>query len=142
MLFIIYFISALVTGFLFSVVTSMLLVFGIEQTGGDPGAPVIMLIGFAFFCGVLSIITAAAMSTAKAKYQKEFPVKFSAIIFLLMYLPFHFIGFYFPEVPEQLNFLAIPLVIMLVLSYVPFFHMAAQSLIDIYEFFRRNKSVA
>jgi len=140
MVFTIYFFTAIVTGFLFSFVTSMLLVFGIEQTGGDPGTPAIMLVSFMCICGILSIITASIMSSIKAKYQKEFPAKFSVIIFLVMYLPFHIIGIYFTE--GQLDFLAIPSVIMLFLSYVPFFHMTAQALINVYEFFEKKKIAA
>ncbi len=137
MLFTIYFISALITGFLFSFVTSLLFVIGIEQTGGDPGTPAIMLVSFMCICGVLSIITAAAMGVVKTKYQKEFPARFSAIIFLFMYLPFHIIGIYFTD--GQLDFLAIPSSIMLFFSYVPFFHMTAQALTNVYEFFEKKK---
>lgn len=137
MLIAIYIISAFFTGFLFSVVTSMLFVFGIEQTGGDPGTPAIMLVSFMCICGVLGILTAAIMGTAKTKYQKEFPAKFSAIIFLFMYLPFHIIGLYFTDV--QWDFLAIPLNIMLFFSYIPFFHTTAQTLTNVYEFVKRKE---
>lgn len=141
MLIVIYFISAILTGFVFSVVTTMLIVFGIEQTGGDPGAPIIMLIGMMFYTGILGIVTAIAMATAKAKYNKEFPAKFSVIIFLIMYVPFHIIGFYFPD--EQLGPLAAPLgiltVILLFFSYIPFFHMTAQGLINLNEFVKRQE---
>ena len=141
MLIIIYFVSALLTDFVFSVVTTMLIVFGIEQTGGDPGAPIIMLIGMMFYTGILGIVTAIAMATAKAKYNKEFPAKFSVIIFLIMYVPFHIIGFYFPD--EQLGPLAAPLgiltVILLFFSYIPFFHMTAQGLINLNEFVKRQE---
>jgi len=135
---IIYFFTAIVTGFLFSFITSMLLVFGIEQTGGDPGTPAIMLVSFMCICGVLSIISTSTMSRIEAKYHKEFSVKFSFIIFLMMYLPFHIIGFYFTE--GQLDFLVIPSTVMLFLSYVPLFHMTSQGFINIYEFFKKRKA--
>ena len=137
----IYIISALLTDFVFSVVTSMLIVFGIEKTGGDPGAPIIMLVVLLCICGVLSVATATAMGIAKTKHQKEFPAKFSALIFLFTYFPFHIIGFYFPD--EQLGFLATPLailtVIMLFFSYIPFFHLTAQLLINLNEFVKRQE---
>jgi hypothetical protein len=136
----IYIISALLTNFVFSVVTSMLIVFGIEKTGADPGAPIIMLVSLLCICGILSIATATAMGIAKAKYQKEFPAKYSALIFLFTYFPFHVIGLYFPD--EQLGFLAAPLailtVIMLFFSYIPFFHMTAQGFINLNEFVKRQ----
>jgi hypothetical protein len=140
MVFVCYLVSAILTGFVFSFITSMLLVFGIEQTGGDLGTPTIMFVGFMCSSGILSIITALIMSGVKAKYQKEFPTKFSVIIFLVMYLPFHINGIYFSE--RQLDFLSTPFAIMLFLSYVPFFHMTAQSLINVVKFFRRRKITA
>lgn len=137
----IYIISALLTNFVFSVVTSMLIVFGIEKTGGDPGTPGIMLFSLLCINGILSIVTAGIMGIAKAKHQKEFPAKFSALIFLFTYFPFHIIGFYFSD--EQLGFLAAPLasltVIMLFFSYIPFFHMTAQGLINLNEFVKRQE---
>jgi hypothetical protein len=137
----IYIISALLTGFIFSIVTSLLIVSGIEKTGGDPGSPGIMLFVLMFICGILSIATATGMGIAKDKYQKEFPAKFSALIFLFTYFPFHIIGFYFSD--EQIGALATPLailtVIMLFFSYIPFFHMAAQGLIDLNEFVKRQE---
>ena len=137
----IYIISALLTNFIFSVVTSMLIVFGIEKTGGDPGAPIIMLVSLLCICGILSVATATAMGIAKAKYQKEFPAKYSAIIFLFTYFPFHIIGFYFSD--DQLGALAAPLailtVIMLFFSYIPFFHMIAQGFINLNEFVKRQE---
>lgn len=138
MLIVIYIISALLTGFVFSFFTTLLIVFGIEQTSGDPGAPIIMLIGMLCYCGILSIITAAVMATAKTKYKKEFPAKFSIILFLFMYTPFHIIGIYFTD--GQLDFLVIPSVIILILSYVPFFHITAQALTNVYEFFKKRQS--
>lgn len=131
--FAIYFFAAILTGFLYSVVTSMLIVFGIERTGGDPGTPAIMFIVLMLICGILSIITALLMSGVKWKFQKEFPAKFSAIIFLVMYLPVHIIEYYFPE--GQLDFLVKTSVGMLFLSYIPLFHMAAQTFINVYEYF-------
>jgi len=137
----IYIISALLTNITFSVVTSMLIVFGIEKTGGDPGAPIIMLVSLLCICGILSMPTAVAMGILKAKYQKEFPAKFSALIFLFTYFPFHIIGIYFPDV--HLGFLEVPLgilfVIMLFLSYIPFFHMTSQGFINLIEFVKRQE---
>ncbi len=137
----IYIISALLTNFVFSVTTSMLIVFGIEKTGGDPGAPIIMLVSLMCICGILSIVTATIMGNAKAKHQKEFSAKFSALIFLFTYFPFHIIGFNFSD--EQLGFLAAPLailsVIMLFFSYIPFFHMTAQGLVNLNEFVKRQE---
>ena len=137
MLFTIYFVSALITGFLFSFVTSMLMVFGIERTGGDPGTPAIMLVSLMCVCVILSIITASIMGVAKEKYKKEFSAKFSAILFLLMYFPIHIVEFYFPD--GQSDFLAATLAIMLFLSYIPLFHMVAQALTNLYEFFEKRK---
>ena len=137
----IYIIAALLTNFVFSVVTSLLIVFGIEKTGGDPGSPGIMLFVLIFICGILSNVTAAIMGVAKAKYQKEFPAKFSALIFLFTYFPFHIIGLYFSD--EQLGSLAAPLSnlfsYMLFFSYIPFFHMTAQGFINLNEFVKRQE---
>lgn len=137
----IYIISALLTNYIFSVLTSLLIVFGIERTGGDPGSPGIMLVSLLCINGILSIATAVIMGIAKGKYKKEFPEKFSVLIFLFTYLPFHIIGIYFSD--EQLGALAAPLatltVIMLFLSYIPFFHMTAQGLINLNEFVKRQE---
>jgi hypothetical protein len=137
----IYIISALITNFVFSVVTSMLVVFGIDNIGGDPGSPGIMLFSLLCICGIISIPTATAMVIAKAKFQKEFPVKFSVLIFLFTYFPFHIVGFYFSD--KQLGVLAAPLailtVIMLFFSYIPFFHMTAQGFLNLYEFVKRQE---
>jgi len=91
----IYIISSFITNVIFSVATSILIVFGIEKTGEDPGTPGIMLISLLCINGILSIVTAATMGSAKAKYKKEFPAKFSALIFLLTYFPFHVFGIFF-----------------------------------------------
>jgi len=137
----IYIISALLTNYVFSVATSLLIVFGIENTGGDPGSPGIMLFSLLCINGILSIVTAGIMGSAKAKYKKEFPAKYSALIFLFTYFPFHIIGIYFSD--EQLGALAAPLatltVIMLFFSYIPFFHMTAQGLINLNEFVKRQE---
>ena len=135
-----YIISALIGSFSFSIVTSILIVFGIEQMGEDPGAPAIMLVGFIFICGILSVVTWAIMDIMKTKFQKEFPAKVSAGIFLFMYLPFHIIGLFFTD--GQYDFLAIPTTIMLFLSYVPFFHLVAQSLTNLDKLFRKRKKAA
>ena len=139
---VIYIISALITNFVFSVATSLLVVHGIDKSGGDPGAPIIMLVGLMCICGILGILAAAAMGIAKTKYQKEFPAKLSALIFLFTYFPFHIIGLYFSD--EQSGILAAPLgtltVLMLFFSYIPFFHMTAQGFINLYEFVKRQES--
>lgn len=135
-----YIISAFLTNIAFSVATAILVTFGFDKLGEDPGSPGIMLIGLICICGILSLVTAAIMIDAKAKYQKEFPAKFSVLIFLFTYFPFHIYGLYFSGV--QLGFLAAPLgillVIMLFFSYIPFFHMTAQSLINTNEFVNRQ----
>jgi hypothetical protein len=137
----IYIFSSFITNVIFSVATSILIVFGIEKTGEDPGTPGIMLISLLCINGILSIVTAATMGSAKAKYKKEFPAKFSALIFLLTYFPFHVFGIYFLDV--QLGFLEAPLailtVLMLYFSYVPFFHMTAQGLINLNGFVKRQE---
>ncbi len=136
MLFAIYLISALIDGFLFSVVTSMLIVTGIEKTGGDAGTPALMLIALMFICGLLSLYTASIMSWERNEQKKRIPVIVSAITFLALYLPFHIIGLYFSY--GKLDFLAIPFMIMMFSSYIPFFRMTAQTLINVYEFFERK----
>lgn len=136
----IYIISAFLTNIAFSVITAVLVTFGFEKSGEDPGSPGIMLISLMCICGILSIVTAAIMVDTKAKYQKEFPAKFSLLIFLFTYFPFHIIGQYFSGI--QLGFLAdlfgILVVIMLYFSYMPFFHMTAQGLINVNEFVNRQ----
>lgn len=140
---IIYFTSAILTNIVFSVVTSILITYGFDKMGSDPGSPGIMLISLMCICGILGGISAAAMETLKAKYQKGFPARFSAIIFLVTYLPFHITGLYFSD--QQLAFLgfmtaplAILSVIMLYFSYIPLFHMTAQGLINVNEFVNRQ----
>lgn len=137
----IYIVSALLTNYVFSFATSLLIVFGIENTGGDPGSPGIMLVSLLCINGILSIVTAVIMGIARAKHQKEFPAKYSALIFLFTYFPFHVVGLYFPDV--QLGFLEAPLgilfVVMLFFSYIPFFHMTAQGLINLNEFIKRQE---
>ncbi len=137
----IYIISALLTNYVFSVATSLLIVFGIENTGGDPGSPGIMLVSLLCINGIISFVTAGIMGSAKAKYKKEFPAKTSALIFLFTYFPFHIMGIYFSDV--QLGFLEAPLailtVIMLFFSYIPFFHMTAQGFINLNEFVKRQE---
>jgi hypothetical protein len=138
----IYIISALLTDYVFSVMTAILITAGFDKMGSDPGSPGIMLVSLLCINGMLSIVTAVIMGIAKAKHQKEFPAKFSALIFLLTYFPFHIIGLYFSDV--QLGFLEAPLgillVVMLFFSYIPFFHMTAQGLINLNEFVKRQES--
>ena len=141
----IYIISALLTNFVFSFATSLLIVFAIEKSGDDPGSPGIILFVLIFICGILSIVTASIMSIAKAKYQKEFSAKFSALIFLFTYFPIHIIGFYFSD--KQLSSLEGSLAGSLVnlsgyimfFSYIPFFHMTTQGLINLNEFTKRQE---
>lgn len=137
----IYLITALLTNYMFSVATSILIIAGYDKMGVDPGSPGIMLFSLLCINGILGIVTATIMGIAKAKYHKEFPAKFSALIFLLTYFPFHIIGLYFPE--EQLGFMTAPLgsllAILVFFSYIPFFHMAAQGLTNLYEFVKRRE---
>jgi len=137
----IYIISALLTDYVFSVVTSILITAGFDKMGSDPGSPAIMLVSLLCLNGILSIVTAVIMRIAKEKYQKEFPAKLSVPIFLFTYFPFHIIGLYSSD--EQLGFLAAPLamltVSMLFFSYIPFFHMTAQGLTNLNEFVKRQE---
>jgi len=141
----IYIISALLTNFVFSFTTSLLIVFSIERSGDDPGTPGIILFVLMLICGILSIVTASIMGIAKAKYQKEFPAKFSTLIFLFTYFPVHIIGFYFSD--QQLGSLADSPVgslvnllgYMMFFSYIPFFHMTTQGLINLNEFVKRQE---
>ncbi|MHC1782403.1 MAG: hypothetical protein AB9891_06520 [Anaerolineaceae bacterium] len=137
----IYIISACLTNFLFSFATTIIITMGFDKMGSDPGSPVILLISLMCICGILSIVTATIMGTVKTKYQKEFPAKFSLLIFLLTYFPSHIVEFFFPE--QQLDILAAPLgillAIMLFFSYIPFFHMTAQGLINLYVFARKQE---
>jgi uncharacterized membrane protein len=137
----IYVISALTTNWIFSTITAALIVFGIEKAGGDVGAPAIVLVVFLFINGILSIIISIIMGIAKA-HKKEFPAKFSALVFIFTYLPFHILGLYVPD--EILGSLASPVaglsVYMLFFSFVPFFHMVSQGLINMYEFIKKRKT--
>ena len=136
-----YIISALLTNFVFSVATSFFIFSTIEKAGDDPGSPGILLFVLMFICGILSIVTATIMGIAKAKYQKEFPAKFSALIFVFTYFPVHIIGLYFSD--KQLRSLSIPLTDwsrnMMFFSYMPFFHMTTQGLINLNEFVKRQE---
>lgn len=138
---VIYIISALLTNYVFSLATSILVTAGFDKMGSDIGSPGIMLFSLMCINGILGIVTATIMGIGKAKYHKEFPAKFSALIFLFTYFPFHIIGLYVPD--EKLGFLAAPLGallgIMLFFSYIPFFHMTAQGLVNLYEFVKRQE---
>jgi hypothetical protein len=131
----IHIVSTISACFLFSFVTALLIVFGIEENGGDPGAPIIMLISLLVICGLLSFLTASAMAVAKLIYRKEFPVTLSSVIFPFMYLPFHILGFYFPD--RELDFLASSSIVLLFFSFVPFYHAISQIFINIYEFLKK-----
>jgi hypothetical protein len=137
----IYIISALLTDYVFSLATSILITASFDKMGSDPGSPGIMLFSLLCVCGILGIVTATIMGIGKAKYHKEFPAKSSALIFLFTYFPFHIIGLYVPD--EKLGFLAAPLgnllAIMVFFSYIPFFHMTTQGLINLYEFVKRQE---
>jgi len=133
----IYIISALLTNYVFSVATSLLIVFAIEKSGDDPGSPGIILFVLMFICGIFSIVTASIMGNAKAKYQREFPAKFSALIFLFTYFSVHIIGFYFSD--KQADSLADLSANMMFFSYIPFFHMTTQGLINLNEFVKRQE---
>jgi len=139
---IIYIISALLTNYVFSVETSLLIISAIVKSGDDVGSPGILLFVLMSICGMLSIVTAAIMEIAKTKFQKEFPAKFSVLIFLFTYFPIHIIGFYFSD--AQLGSLATPLFnltfFMMLFSYIPFFHMIAQGLINVNEFVKRKET--
>ena len=136
-----YIISALLTNFVFSVATFFFIFSTIEKAGDDLGPPGILLFVLMFICGILSIVTAIIMGIAKAKYQKEFPAKFSALIFVFTYFPVHIIGLYFSD--KQLGSLSIPLTDwsrnMMFFSYIPFFHMTTQGLINLNEFVKRQE---
>ena len=121
--------------------TSLLIISAIEKTGEDSGSPGILLFVLMCICGILSIVTAIIMGIAKTKYQKEFPAKYSALIFLFTYFPVHIIGLYFSD--KQLGSLTSLLmnltVIMMFFSYIPFFHMTAQGFINLNEFVKRQE---
>ncbi len=137
----IYIFSALLTNFVFSFATTFLILFSLEKSEYDYGSPGIILFVLMFICGIFSIVTATIMGIAKAKFQKEFPAKFSALIFVFTYFPIHIIELYFSD--KQLDSLAIPLwdwaVYMMFFSYIPFFHMTTQGLINLDEFVKRQE---
>lgn len=132
----IYVISAFLTGYVYSMAMTLLVVAGIEKLGSDPGSPGIMLFSLFCICGVASPVIASLMEVAKKKYQKAFPVKFSIPIFLLTFFPMHIFGLWFPDV--QFGILEVPLAtlfsIMSFFSYVPLYHLTAQGFINIHEF--------
>jgi hypothetical protein len=138
---VIYILSAILTNYVFSLATSILVTAGYDKMGVDIGSPGIMLFSLLCINGILGIVTATIMGFGKAKYHKEFPAKFSALIFLFTYFPLHIIGLNIPD--EQLGFLAAPLGnlfgAMQFFSYIPFFHMTAQGLINLYEFVKKKE---
>jgi hypothetical protein len=137
----IYIISGLLTGYVYSMATTILVVDGFDRMGEDIGSPGIMLFSLLCICGILSIVIASIMWVAKAKYQKEFPARFSLLIFLLTYFPIHIKEIWFPDL--QLGFLevllGILLAIMMYFSYVPLFHMTAQGFTNLHEFVKRQE---
>lgn len=140
-IYLIYVVSALSTNWIFSTITAGAIVVGIEKTGGDVGSPGILLVVFLFINGTLSIITAITMAIAKI-YEKEFPAKFSILVFIFTYFPIHIFEFYIPD--KILGSLASPIAslngYMLIFSYVPFFHLTAQGLINMYEYIMNKKT--
>lgn len=100
-----------------------------------------MLFGLLCIYGLIGVLIAAAMEIAKVKYQKVFPAKFSALIFLFTYFPNPIIGSLFTD--AQLGSLAAPLgivtSIMQFLSYIPFFHMTAQGLFNLNKLVERQE---
>ena len=136
-----YIISALLSNFVFSVATFFYIFSAIEKSGDHVDSPGILLFVLVFICGILSIVTATIMGIAKAKYQKEFPAKFSALIFVFTYFPIHIIELYVSD--KQLDSLSIPLWDwagnMMFFSYIPFFHMTTQGLINLDEFVKRQE---
>jgi hypothetical protein len=137
----IYIISALLTNYVFSFATTLLITAGFDKMGSDPGSPGILLFSLMCICGIFSIVTVTIMEIGKAKYRKEFSAKFSALIFLFTYFPTHIIGLFIPDI--QLGFLSAPigilLAIMLFFSYIPLFHMTAQGLVNLNEFVKRQE---
>ncbi len=128
-------VSIALSSFLYSFITSLLIMFGIEESGGDPGTPAIMLVGFLIICMFLGILTASIMSNAKEKRNKAFPVKISLPAFITMYAFGHIFAIYFPTVAFLGNLSAI----LLFVSYVPFYHVFSQSLLNGYAFIKERR---
>jgi len=140
----IYFISALLTSYVFSYVTCILAVMSFEKAGDDPGSPGILLFGLRCLYGILSLVAMAVMEVRARRHKKEFPVKFSALIFLFTYFPIHIIGICFSP-DKLLGPLEGPVMtvtgIMMDFSYMPFFHMTTQGFINLWGFAKRQELV-
>lgn len=142
----IYIISALICTVIYSYATALLLVYGIERMGSDPGSPAILLFGLICTSAIFSMITALIMESSRRKSQRTLPVKISAIIFPIMYFPFHVIGIFFPSLGTNgmdkiQESAATLLVMMMFFSFMPFYHVIAQVQLTIYENYRRNKGM-
>ncbi len=129
----IHIVSTFVASFLYSFFTSILIVAGIERMGEDPGTPAIMLFGLMVITVFLSVVTANIMSNAEKK-NKVFPVKFSFLIFVVMYGVAHLLALYVTDSVFWGNFS----VILLFASHIPFYHTFSQSLLNGYAFIKKR----
>ena len=128
-------VSAVVTSVGFSGVTAILVMYGIEEQGGDPGAPGLMFVALLMLCGFLNILTAIVMYSAREDHQKTFSATRSMLLFVVMYVPLHLAGWFSISLPEVLELV---FTLLLFASSVALFHAVAQSGIHLYEFFQKS----
>lgn len=129
-------IAILFASLLFSYASAVLIMVGIEASGGEPGSIVVMFVGLLVITLLLSVVVTTAMLIAKKRYHKSFPARWSVVLFLLLYLPFQINGLFFPD--DRFDSLATLLSVMFFFSFIPFFHCIAQSLINLAAFIRQR----
>ena len=82
-------ISAMLANSEITVVTSMLIVFGIEKTGGDPGAPIIMRVSLLCICGIRQLLRLRQQWELRSlNITKSFRQNRRVLIFLFTVFPF------------------------------------------------------
>ncbi len=129
--------SILVAGFLFTFITSFLV--AMETIDEIPALGPLMcsMMGNGIF---LTIIAALIIGAAKKFYHKVFPAGISAIIFLIMFLPWHVIALSSPN-SKLLDMYGTPLMILTSLSIIPFLHLIMQTFININKYFQKRNSI-
>ncbi len=130
-----YIVSAIFTDLVFSVITVFLITYSPDNVDQERGAIGVLMI-FMCTCGMLSTVPFAIMELVDANFHRRLPVKYSLVVFLLTYFPALAIGMFSNElhIPTTDSPAYLIAFIMLLLSYMAFFHISAESLMKLVNF--------
>ncbi len=130
-----YIVSAILSDLVFSVITVFLMTYGPNNGDQERGAIGSLMI-FLCSCGLLTIVPFAIMELVDTNFHRRLPVKYSLAVFLLTYFPALAIGIFSNELHIQTTGSPAYLImfLMLILSYVAFFHISAESLLKLDRF--------